>query len=272
VAFLNSYDSRWAIDFQRHHKDYDYVWHLREHYAPFFRRNITVDLVSALEGPSQDCRLAVAPALWVLRDDTAERLKDFVAGGGHLVITTRTGAKDWENAMRPTLPPGPLAPLAGLEIEDTYPLLEPIEVAGKGLKGRCKIWGERVRIRARDAEVRAVFGKGCGWLEGRPAVVSRPSGRGRVTYLAGWFDERLLDCVMAQVMREAGVKQRFAGPAGVEFAVRSGGRGNEILMILNHTDRPASITGVTGTNLLKGGSVHGRWILRPRDVAVVRLR
>jgi len=272
VAFLNSYDSRWAIEFQRHHKDFDYVWHLREHYAPFFRRNVTVDVVSALEPVAKGVRLAVAPALWVLRDDTAAQLADFVRDGGHLVLTTRTGVKDWENTMRPTLAPGPLAPIAGIEVEDTYPLLDPVEVKGKGLIGKCKIWGERVRIRARDAEVRATFGPGCGWLEGRPAIVSRREGKGRVTCLAGWFDEKLLDLVMAEIMKEAGIKQRFAGPKGVEFAVRSGGRGTEILIIMNHTDKPAPITGIKGTDVLRNRSVRGRWILQPRDVAVVRLK
>jgi beta-galactosidase len=206
----------------------------------------------------------------VLHDETAAHLARFVREGGHLVLTVRTGAKDWENALRPALPPGPLAPLAGVVVEDAYPLTGAVRVAGRGMNGAARIWAERLRVEAPDVEVLARFGRGNGWLAGRPAVTRRRAGRGRVTVLAGWFEPALLDRVLAEALAQAGVRPRFSGSPGVEVAVRSG-QGREVAIAMNHADRPGRVAGVTGVNLLSGRAVRGRLTLPPREVAVVRL-
>ncbi|MEK7764994.1 MAG: beta-galactosidase, partial [bacterium] len=265
VAFLNSYDARWAVGFQRHHKDYDWVRHLRTHYAPFYKRHHAVDVVSARE-PLADYQLVVVPALWVLHDDTARYLKDFVTAGGHLVLTTRTGAKDGENALRPELPPGPLAELAGVQVEEAYPLLDPVPVSGKLGKGSARVWGERLRVGTKDVQVLATFGAGNGWLAGKPAVTVRKAGRGSITVLAGWFDDAYLDRVLEDAMHRAGLAQRFEQAAGVEFAVRTGRDGREILILMNHGEELEIVRGLKGTNLLTGASGKGKWTLAPRDV------
>lgn len=270
VAILNSYDARWAVGFQKHHADYDWVNHVRDHYAPFFKRHLPVDVISALE-PVERYRVVVAPALWVLHETTAARLRDLVASGGHLILTTRTGAKDGENALRPELPPGPLAELAAVRVEDTYPLLEPVPVSGKLGKGTARIWGERLAVATKDVKVLAEFGRGNGWLEGKPAVTWRATGKGSVTVLAGWFDAGFLDRVAAHVLGLARVKQRFEGPEGLEFAVRTGHDGREILILMNHGDAPADVDGVRGTDLLTGRPVPRRGTIAARDVVVIRL-
>jgi beta-galactosidase len=98
VAILNSYPSRWSIEMQRHHADFDYVEHLVHHYRPFASRNVAVDIVSPA-APLDDYRLVVAPALAVLHDGIEDRLLRFVEGGGHLVLTIRSALKDPDNAI-----------------------------------------------------------------------------------------------------------------------------------------------------------------------------
>jgi beta-galactosidase len=126
---------------------------------------------------------------------------------------------------------------------------------------------ERLRLASPRVEVLAKFGQGCGWVEGRPAVARARAGKGTVTTLAGWFEPALLDAVLAGVIKEAGVKPRFAGPAGVEFAVRADGRGREVVIVMNHGEQPAALAPVPGRALLAKRPV-GRWTLAARDVEV----
>jgi len=281
VAFVNSYDARWAVRFQKHHKDYDWVAHFRAHYAPVFARHHAVDIVNAGEA-LDGYALVVAPALWLLSDHAAETLLEYVHAGGHLLITTRTGCKDTENAMRPALPPSPLAAIAGVEVEDAYPLVTPVAVKGALGSGRARVWGERLRIIQKDVQVLATFGDDNGWLAGRAAVTTRavgsgrvgvkhPTRQGRVTTLAGWFEPALLDRVMARALVDAGLKPRFFGPPGVEFALRTGSDRRATVIVMNHGEKPARLSGVAGQNVLTGRNVAGNWTLAARDVAVIRL-
>ena len=49
VALLNCYDSRWSIQWQPHHKDFDYVAHFLNYYRPLAAQNISMDIISADE-------------------------------------------------------------------------------------------------------------------------------------------------------------------------------------------------------------------------------
>ncbi len=266
VALLNSYDARWAVDIQRHHKGFDWVRHFQECYGSLWRRNVAADIPE----PANDLgkyRLVVAPALWLLKDDDAKRLDAFVRNGGHLLLTVRTGAKDAENALRPMLPPGPLGSAAGVAVEDFYALLNPVPVNGQGLKGRVKIWGERLRITGKGVKIHATFGKGNGWLEGKPAIVSRTHGKGTVWTLAGWLEPDLLDTVVGKVLAGAGIKPRFTAPKGVEMLSRADGKGREVVITINHADAPARMPAIPGRPLI-AKRPKGAWTLAARDVEV----
>ncbi len=266
VAVVKSYDARWAVDFQRHHKSFDWMQHFKETCAAVHRSGLMADIPE----PSEDLskyRVVIAPAIWLLKEQEAKRLDAFAKSGGHLILTSRTGAKDGENALYPMLPPGPLRAAAGVEVEDVYPLLDPIPVSGTGLKGTAKIWGERLRVIGTGVKIHATFGKGNGWLAGKPAIVSRTHGKGTVWTLAGWFDPALLDAVTAKAFASAGVKPKFKAPKGVEIATRSGRNGKDVLIVINHSDVPAKIPALPGRALF-AKRPKGKWTLAARDVEV----
>src|SRR5215468_2241407 len=48
-------------------------------------------------------------------------------------------------------------------------------------------------VEIRLVEVLLRYGRSNGWLDGQPAVVSRPFGRGRITYIGAVLDEKLVD-------------------------------------------------------------------------------
>ena len=75
TAILNDYDSRWSIQWQPHHKDFDYVEHLRHYYRPLAGLNIPVDIISADATPG-GYKLVIAPALLILNDKRTAHIKD----------------------------------------------------------------------------------------------------------------------------------------------------------------------------------------------------
>jgi len=234
VAILNSYDSRWSIEFQRHHKQFDYVAYLNHFYRPLAVNNVNVDILSADEELT-GYRLVFAPALGVLNDRIAENLTRYVERGGHLVVTLRTGMKDEYGSLLPARQPGPLAPLTGVEMEEFYALAEPVPVEGKWLSGISTIWAERLKTVDGDQTIpMSIYGKSNGWLDGQMAVAAHPYGRGMVYTVGAYLDEAAQQAFVDHVLKVANLRF-LKSPQGVEIRTRLDIKGAEILFIINHT-------------------------------------
>ncbi len=239
VAMLNDYDSRWSLEAQRHHRDFDYVEHFTHYYRPLAARNVNVDVLHA-DQPLDGYRLVIAPALAILNETRVRQLKAFVENGGHLVLTIRTGVKDEYNALLPSRPPGPLADLAGVEVEDYYALETPVPVQGEGLRGSSLLWAERLKPLAPECSVVARYGPCNGWLDGQPAITEREIGPGRVWYVGVNLDSAAQDKLMARILNAAEVPQ-IESPPGVEIRVRTRPDGTDIYIVINHNRYEAKI-------------------------------
>lgn len=234
VAMLNCYDSRWSIHWQRHHQDFDYVAHFNNYYRPLAARNVNVDVISADES-IVDYRLVIAPALLILNEKRIEQIKEFVKQGGYLVLTLRTGMKDNFNALLPTRQPGPLAELAGVEVEDYYALQNPIPVKGRLFEGTSKQWAERLKILDLNMTIPvAYYGNSNGWLDNQPAVTVHPFGRGMVYYVGAYLDETSQQVLMDHILSTSEIKP-FITPTDIEVSKRINNKtGESIYIIINH--------------------------------------
>ncbi len=240
VAMLNDYDSRWAIDFQRHSKAFDPVAEFQAFYRPLELKAQAVDVISS-NASLAGYRLVVAPALNVLTADQARRLGDYVRDGGHLVLGPRTGMKDIDNALNVERQPGPLAPLLGGRVEQFYALDTPAPVAGAFGSGKAQTWAEALSATRPDTQVDMRYGKSGSWLDDQPAVLSRRVGRGTITYLGAWFEPTLMTAILKRVLDDAGVRPIVPGlPPTVEAAERSGD-GKVVLVLINHGDNAAAV-------------------------------
>ncbi|HZJ24723.1 MAG TPA: beta-galactosidase [Anaerolineales bacterium] len=269
VALLNSYDNRWSIHAQRHHRDFDYVAHFNHYYRVLAARNIATDVLSA--DMSLDAyKLVIAPALLMLNESRVARLKAFVENGGHLVLTIRSGMKDDFNALLPLRQPGMLADIAGVEVEDYYALLDPVPVTGAGFSGESRIWAERLKVRDEPAtKIIARYGESNGWLDGQAAVTSHSYGKGYVTYVGAYLDEPAQQQLLEGIVQSAGVLPVMECPVGVEVRKRVSAQGDEVFIIISHER--------TGRNMnlpwLAHEHLHGLDIrelqLEPYGVAVI---
>ena len=268
VALLYSYDSRWAIEFQKHTEKYDQIALLKSYYHTLRKAAQSVDVVSAY-APLENYKLVVAPDLNLIPEDLAKHLIDYAKNGGHLVLGPRSGMKDQFNKLLPQRQPGYLVDALGGRVEQYYALEKNVPVAGDLGDGEARIWAEQMKVASSDATVLLRYGKSNGWLDNQPAVITRQCGKGRITYIGAVLDEKLTAAAMDWAIQQSEVKPLFAAvPDGVEVSERRGDHKRTYLLInFSQTDQriavPSSLKAVLHENT--GDTVK----LPPYDVEVL---
>lgn len=240
VAIVQSYDSRWAIQFQRHSERFDVVRELLAFYRPLRDQAQAVDIVSP-DAPLDGYKVVVAPALNVLPQNIADRLVAYVKQGGHLVLGPRTGMKDEYDALNPQRQPGPLVDLLGGSVTQFYALDAGVPVGGKPGAGTADIWAETLSSASPDTNVLLRYGASNGWLDYQAAVLEREVGKGSITYIGAWLDPELMSGLTTSWLRRAGVQPIVPNtPEGVEVCERTGA-GKTVLILINHSTEPKHI-------------------------------
>lgn len=138
VAILHSFDSPWAMEWQKHNKKYEPVDEIISYYEPIRAIAQSVDIVSPT-APLAQYKLVIAPTLSVLSHAAAKNLISYVENGGHLVLGQRSGMKDVNNALQTQRQPGPLGLLLGGRVEQYYALIDPVPVTGEWGSGESRV-------------------------------------------------------------------------------------------------------------------------------------
>jgi len=269
VALLVSYDSRWAIDFQPHNRNYDQLDVLLGYYRPLRDQQLTVDIVSA-EATLDSYKLIFAPSLNVISQDLAAHLLAYVQQGGHLVLGPRSGMKDEHNSLQVQRQPGPLAAQLGGRVEQYYALDAAVPVSGTLGSGTASLWAEQLSTNAPEVNVLLRYGKSNGWLDDQPAMITRRVGKGRITYLGAVLDSDLMHKVVAWTASDAQLNAEFAAvPAGVEVCRRVDAN-RTVFVLINHGPAAAQVALPSAmSDVLEANRRVTSVDLQPQGVAVL---
>lgn len=241
VAILNDYESRWAIEWEKHTEKYDQFAILKSYYQELRKRTQSIDIVSA-DIPLDKYKLVVAPDLNLISKERAEHLAAYVRNGGHLVLGPRSGMKDEYNALLPLRQPGYLVESLGARVEQFYALEKAMPVSGTWGSGEASVWAEYLKVSSPDAEVLLRYGVSNGWLDGQPAVVTHRYGKGRVTYIGAVLDENTMAAAADWMLKDASVVAVFgAVPEGVEVSQRVSPNAT-IFVLINFKTETRTIT------------------------------
>ncbi|MER7271402.1 beta-galactosidase [Micromonospora carbonacea] len=214
--------------------------------------------------PVDGYALLVLPALYLASDAAARWARDYVAGGGHLVVTWLSGVADEHARVRTGGYPGAFRDVLGVRVEEFHPLADGDEVALAG-GGVGRIWSEVVGLAG--AEVVRAYAAGV--LAGQPAVTRHRHGAGTAWYVSTRPDDETYRRLLTDAALAAGATPTCpAAPAGVE-AVRRRGAAASWLFLLNHTDRAHRVP-AAGVELLTGALVDTAVEVPAGGVAVVR--
>lgn len=241
VAMLNDYDSRWAIDWQKHTEKYDQFSILKSYYHALRKISQSIDIVSP-DVPLDQYKLVVAPDLYLIPKERADHLAAYVKNGGHLVLGPRSGMKDEYNALLTIRQPGYLAEVLGGHVEQFYALEKPVPVSGSLGEGEASIWAEWLTATSPDAEVLLRYGQSNGWLDGQPAMVTRPYGKGHITYIGAVLSDKLVEAAAQWMSKLSGITPAFGPvPDGIEASRRVGPNGSVYVLINFRAEKQRAI-------------------------------
>jgi beta-galactosidase len=240
VAIILDWENRWAIDdMQALGNDRrKYVETVINHYLPFWKRGISVDVI-AEEAEYSKYKLLITPMMYMLKPGVAERLRQFVAAGGTFVATYWTGIVDENDLVFLGGWPGDgLQELFGIWDEETDTLahaernsIKMVESSFSGMTGIYEAQDYFALIHAKSAQVLATFNND--FYSSRPALTVNSFGKGKVYYIASRNEERFTDTFMATLIQQIQLRQNLPVPIpeGVTVQKRSAGTTDYIFVM-----------------------------------------
>jgi len=269
IAILHDYESRWAINWQRHNSAFDPVDALVSYYGSLRALARSVDIVAGT-APLSRYKLVVAPAFNLVTPEAAKNLESYVRGGGHLVLTQRSAMKDEDNSLYSQRQPGPLSALLGARVEQWSALDKPVPIDGEWGSGENRMWAEQLSVNSPETKTLMRYGKSNGWLDGQPAAVTRSVGKGSITYIGTGLEGGTMKAAATWMMKKASLDPIMSDlPDGVDLAIRSG-NGKRVYIFTNYGTSACTISlPSTMEDVLVGGSVSS--VTLPQyGVAVLR--
>jgi beta-galactosidase len=265
AAVLHDTDSWWALDARGlPSAGLDYHGALRRAHRVLWNAGINADFAR----PGQDLtgyRLVLAPALPVLSAAAAESLRDYVAGGGTLLVQYFAGVVDERHhAHLGGYPAAPLRTALGIRVEEYRPLAADAAAAlSDGSHGT--VWSESLHCEGAEA----VLSYASGMLAGQPALTRHRFGQGTAWYLSTRLDDPGYERLAARLRDEAGAAAELPGlPPGVEAVRRHAADGRSWLFVLNHTGAGVRVP-AGGHDLLTGTPADPDGLLLPAGGAAV---
>jgi len=281
VAQIFCYDNQWHQGFWSGPAGYD---HLSDRWYKALKRfNKDVDLVPPATDLGQ-YQVVAAPGLQIVSDDTAARLDAYVRGGGILVLTSQAGIRDTRNHLRPLLPPGVFAEMAGVVIPATVSkssmtgnLLQGKTDQGVALEYAIRFTGSGASfvpstvmegIELRGAEALASFEGGP--MTGRPAVTVHRHGQGYVFYVGTDTEEQAFyDNFIGILQERFEIAPLLPVPFGVEVVSRQTSQ-HTYLFLLNLTALPQRIPlTAPARELISNDWLETEVVLPPLGVAIL---
>ncbi|NQX11850.1 beta-galactosidase [Microbacteriaceae bacterium VKM Ac-2855] len=263
VALLHDNEAGWALKSGlKPINRPSYADTARAVHNALFERAVTADVLpswSSLAGYD----LVVVPGLFLVSDENARRVTEYVEAGGTVLITWFSGIVDEHNTVRIGGYPGAFRDLLGVRSEEFYPLTdaEPVELDNGW---RVRRWSEL--LEAPDATIVARYATGA--TAGHPAITRRSVGAGAAWYLSADLEPDSLGALIERILEEVGIEPAAVVSPGVE-AIRRASAEASYLFVVNHTDADGWAE-ASGVELLSGTRCEGRVTLRAGAVAVVR--
>jgi beta-galactosidase len=284
IALLYDFSNEWAQGYgvvgDRNPR---YNGEMQSYYSGLKVLGRNIDVVP-LSADYSRYKLIVASNLRLVDDITVDRLKNFVATGGTLILNYRAATQNMDNSMRRTLAPGPFAGIAGVKSTAILDLLEYNSQAGNldadlqsalGIQilGGDSIFKPRTAIESltlHGAEVIATIRGGNG-MEGGPAITGNRYGQGQVFY-AGCdsTDDLFYETLVRMAGAACSFKPLIQAPHGVEVTSRQDAT-TTYYFLLNLTETTHDNIGLPRPmcDLISGRNNVTQISLGPLDVAVL---
>jgi len=274
VAILYSRDSYYGIEFMKFSDHENYRSILRQMYHALYQSNVGVDFVFPESTNFSDYKVILVPPLYVASDAVLDKLVDYVRGGGHVVMSFKSGFTNEYDTVRWTMMPGILREAAGFHYQEFSNLRQPIALKGDpfhaGADNKVSDWAEMLILDSAEGLAyydHPFFGK-------YPAITRNHFGKGTLTYEGTVLTPKLQAQVLLDVLHSAGVSGPDQNlPPNVRVRHGTSRTGKHLYYYMNYSSEAQSFSYPysSGTDLLTQTAVaHSQQItVKPWNLFII---
>jgi beta-galactosidase len=232
VAIVHNFRQNYAFEIQPNHPELSYVGQIQKYYKALYDRKILVDFVQDKDDLSK-YKLVIAPLQYIMTPELEQHYIDYVANGGHLVLTMRTGVKDEHNlCMTEYELPGRLKDICGIEVPEYDCLLE---TKGGVLYGKTEYeiekWCDIIELKgAKD-----IAQYSTGFYKQTPAITENHYENGITWYVGTEPGEELMEDIVKYFTEKSDIETLGIAPNDVEMMTREKD-GRRWLFVINHSN------------------------------------
>ena len=240
VAVVFDYESEWATEHTAtptqhvHHVDEPLAW-----FRALADQGVTADVVP-VRGAWDDYEMVVLPSVYLLSEETTRRVRDYVVGGGRLVVTYYTGISDEKDHVWLGGYPGSIRDVGGVRVEEFMPMGDDFT----GVPDRLELSNGAVAHDIADvigsvdgtATVLETF-KDDPWtgMDGAPAIVAHTFGEGRSVYVGARLGRDGIALSLPEILDSLGMAEAGGNDGRVLHVEREGANGSRFVFSFNRT-------------------------------------
>lgn len=240
VAVVFDYESEWATEHTAtptqhvHHVDEPLAW-----FRALADQGVTADVVP-VRGAWDDYEMVVLPSVYLLSEETTRRVRDYVVGGGRLVVTYYTGISDEKDHVWLGGYPGSIRDVVGVCVEEFMPMGNDFT----GVPDHLDLSNGAVAHDIADvigsvdgtATVLATF-KDDPWtgMDGAPAIVAHTFGEGRSVYVGARLGRDGIALSLPEILDSLGMAEAGGNDGRVLHVEREGADGSRFVFSFNRT-------------------------------------
>lgn len=240
VAVVFDYESEWATEHTAtptqhvHHVDEPLAW-----FRALADQGVTADVVP-VRGAWDDYEMVVLPSVYLLSEETTRRVRDYVVGGGRLVVTYYTGISDEKDHVWLGGYLGSIRDVVGVRVEEFMPMGDDFT----GVPDRLELSNGAVAHDIADvigsvdgtATVLETF-KDDPWtgMDGAPAIVAHTFGEGRSVYVGARLGRDGIALSLPEILDSLGMAEAGGNDGRVLHVEREGADGSRFVFSFNRT-------------------------------------